>query len=146
MKFNWGTGIAVFFTLFVLALAFQVYKSTQFDHSLVSDHYYADDLAYQQHYEKLANAQQLGQNLKIWNKLQKEEVELAFPEEVGEVSGEVYFFCPSDRNSDFRLAVQAGPGHVQRISTHGLRRGLWRVKVDWQSEGKAYYTEDSITL
>lgn len=146
MKFNWGTGIAVFFTAFVLALVFQVYKSTQYDHSLVSDHYYADDLAYQQHYDKLANAQQLREDLRIWNKIQKEEVELAFPAEFSEVKGEVYFFCPSDRSSDFRVAVQPGPEHIQRIPTRGLRRGLWRVKVDWQAGGKAFYKEETITL
>ena len=146
MKFNWGTGIAIFFTIFVLALVFQVYESTKFDHSLVSNDYYADDLAYQQHYDKLVNTQQLQEGLKIWNKKQKEEIELVFPSEFSEVMGEVYFFCSSDAKSDFRLMVQPGPDRVQRIPTHGLRRGLWKVKVDWQAEGKGFFKEETITL
>ncbi len=146
MKFNWGTGIAVFYSVFVLALLYQVFKSTTYDHSLVSEHYYADDLAYQQHYDKLANAMKLEEDLKVWNKIQQSVVELHFPEEFAEVSGEAYFFCPSDKKSDFRVPVQLQDGHVQRISTEGLRSGLWKVKVDWEAEGKAYYKEVSITL
>ena len=146
MKFNWGTGITIFYSVFVLVLVFAVYRSTQYDHSLVSEHYYADDLAYQQHYNKLANAQQLEEDLKIWNKIQKAEVELHFPAEFEEVSGEVYFFCPSDQQSDFRLPVQADAGHVQRIPTQGLRPGRWKVKVNWKAEGKEFYKEETINI
>ena len=146
MKLNWGTGIAMFYSFFVLVLVFAVYQSTKHDNSLVSDHYYADDLAYQQHYNKLANAQQLEEDLKIWNKIQKSEVELHFPAEFEKVSGEVYFFCPSDKESDFRLPVKLSDGHIQRIPTQGLRRGRWRVKVDWKAEGKAFSREESITI
>ncbi|MCO6487012.1 MAG: FixH family protein [Phaeodactylibacter sp.] len=146
MKFNWGTGIAVFYSFFVLVLVFAVYRSTQYDNSLVSDHYYADDLAYQQHYNKLVNAQQLEEDLKIWNKIQKREVELHFPAEFKEVAGEIYFFCPSDKQSDFRLPVQAGDDHVQRIPTEGLRPGRWKVKVNWKAGGKEFYKEESITI
>ena len=146
MKFNWGTGITIFYSVFVLVLVFAVYRSTQYDHSLVSEHYYADDLAYQQHYNKLVNAQQLEEDLKIWNKIQKAEVELHFPAEFGEVSGEVYFFCPSDQRSDFRLPVQADDGHIQHIPTQGLRPGRWKVKVNWEAEGKEFYKEETINI
>ena len=146
MKFNWGTGITIFYSVFVLVLVFAVYRSTQYDHSLVSEHYYADDLAYQQHYNKLVNAQQLEEDLKIWNKIQKAEVELHFPAEFEEVSGEVYFFCPSDQRSDFRLPVQADDGHIQHIPTQGLRPGRWKVKVNWKAEGKEFYKEETINI
>ena len=146
MKWNWGTGIAVFYSVFVLVLMFAVYRSTQYDNSLVSEHYYADDLAYQQHYNKLVNAQQLKEDLKIWNKIQKGEVELHFPAEFGQVGGEVYFFCPSDKQSDFRLPVQVDESRVQRIPTEGLRPGRWKVKVNWKADGKEFYKEETITL
>jgi nitrogen fixation protein FixH len=146
MKFNWGTGIALFYLTFMTVLVYYVIKSTTYDNSLVSEQYYADDLAYQQHYNKLVNAQQLGEDLKIWNKVQKEEVELIFPAEVGAVKGQIHFFCPSDSGSDFKLPVQPDAERVQRIPTAGLRPGLWKVKVDWQADGKTYFKEERITL
>lgn len=146
MKINWGTGIAIFYSIFVLVLVYYVIKSTTFDNSLVSEQYYADDLAYQQHYDKLVNAQQLTEDLKIWNKMQKAEVELIFPAEVGPVSGLIHFFCPSDSGSDFKLPVRPDAERIQRIPTTGLRPGLWKVKVDWQADGKTFYKEQSITL
>jgi hypothetical protein len=44
MKFNWGTGIAIFYIIFVVSLVFQVFKSRQYDHSLVVDNYYEEDI------------------------------------------------------------------------------------------------------
>ncbi len=146
MKWNWGTGIAVFYSFFVLVLVFAVYRSAQYDNSLVSDHYYADDLAYQQHYNKLVNAQQLKEDLAIRNNEQEGAVELQFPAEFDDVTGEVHFFCPSNEQHDFRLPVQAGAGHVQRISTQGLSPGRWKVKVNWAAGGREFYKEETIIL
>ena len=78
MKINWGTGIAIFFSVFVLSLVYQVYRSTQYDHSLVSDQYYADDLRYQEHYDKLANAQSLEKDLQIRQPKPGETIEIAY--------------------------------------------------------------------
>ena len=53
MKLHWGHGIAIFYSLFVAVLVFQVIRSTAYDNSLVSEAYYKDDINYQQHYDKL---------------------------------------------------------------------------------------------
>lgn len=146
MKFNWGTGIAVFYSLFVIALIAQVIKSTQYDNSLVSDHYYADDLAYQEHYNKLVNSQNLSQDLLINQNDAKTAVELLFPKEVGAVRGQILFFCPSDSRQDFRVPVQANTDHRQVVSTQGLKTGLWKIKVDWNAGEKAFYKEKVVVL
>ena len=53
MRINWGTGLFIFFTFFVLTLAFVLYKSRQIDNALVFDDYYAEDIKYQQHFDKM---------------------------------------------------------------------------------------------
>jgi len=146
MKINWGTGIAIFFSIFVLSLVYQVYRSTQYDHSLVSEHYYADDIKYQQHYDKLVNAQRLETDLMIQQVEHPSQLELRFPKEFDEIGGEVHFFCPSNKWLDFRLAIDAGEGNVQRIPTEDLRPGLWRIKVDWKASGKKFYKETTIDI
>lgn len=146
MKLNWGTGIALFYSLFVLVLVFAVFKSRNYDHSLVSNQYYADDLNYQQHYDKLMNAKMLEEDLMIWNKKQKGGVELQFPKELQGIGGEIHFFCPSDSKADFRMHIQPDSENVQFVPTEGLKKGLWKIKVDWTAESKAFYKEEVITI
>lgn len=144
MKFNWGTGIALFFSIFVLSLIFQVYRSTQIDNSLVFDDYYAKDLAYQTHYNKVVNAANLKEPVVI--KTIDQEVQIQFPTEVGPVSGVINFFCPSSSAGDFSLQVQTDAEKRQNVSASGLKKGLWKVRVNWKADGKEYYSEESIVL
>lgn len=146
MKLNWGTGIAIFYGIFVVVLVAIVIKTTTFDNSLVSDDYYADDLNYQQQYNKLANSRDLAEDLDINLQSAKELVELVFPPNLGKAAGEIVFFCPSDSKSDFTVAIQPGEDNRQTVPITGLKPGLWRVKVDWQAGGKAYYKEVVITI
>ena len=146
MKINWGTGIALFFSVFVLSLVYQVYRTTQYDHSLVSDDYYADDLRYQEHYDKLANAQALAVDLKIQYKRNKNEVEIHFPEGFEQLGGEIVFFSPVNHRLDFRLPIQPDAEGVQYIPTDQLPEGNWKLKVDWTGDGKKFYKEQSVRL
>ncbi len=147
MKFNWGTGIAVFYLTFMAVLIVAVIRSTQFDNSLVSDHYYQDDLNYQQHYNKLVNSQSLAQDLIVREDPQKERVELIFPADLrSKATGEIHFFCPSDSDQDFRVPITAESGATMQIPTTDLKPGLWKVKVDWQANGKAFFKEAVVHL
>jgi nitrogen fixation protein FixH len=146
MKFNWGTGIALTYTTFALAMIFAVYRSTQYDNSLVSDHYYADDLAYQKQYDKITNANALKQDLKIANDQVTGKVELIFPENLGRVAGKIQFFCPSNSSLDFSLPLQLGANFHQIVSSAQLKKGLWKIKVDWSAGGRVFYKEERLTI
>ena len=147
MKFSWGTGIAIFYSLFVLTFVFLVIKSTTYDNSLVSEQYYADDLNYQQHYDKLVNSQALENDLSINKKISEGLVELSFPKELGEASGEIHFFCPSNSKLDFKVPVKPDETFRQTVPLAKLRKqGLWRIKVDWKANGKNYYKESVLTI
>jgi hypothetical protein len=146
MKLNWGFGIAIFYIIFVLALVFQVWKSTTYDNSLVEKDYYAKDLAYQDHYTKLVNARSLEQDLRIVELPQKQAVGFYFPAQLGPISREIHFFCPSTSQLDFRLPIQTDGAYSQMVPTAKLKRGLWKVKVDWQADGKEFYKEEAIVF
>ncbi|HKK74819.1 MAG TPA: FixH family protein [Saprospiraceae bacterium] len=146
MKINWGWGIAIFYIIFVGALLYTVWKSTTYDHSLVAKDYYAKDISYQEHYDKLLNATRLAKDLQITELPQKEAVRLVFPAEVGQPTGTIQFFNPSASHLDFEEKVRTDEAHQQLISTTKLKKGLWRVKVDWEADGKAFYKEEVIVL
>lgn len=145
MKYmNWGTGIFAFYSLFVVALLFQVWKSTQYDNSLVSKDYYAKDLTYQEHYEKLQNAKQLPRDVQVVN--DEQGLHIIYPEGFQQISGEILFFSPIDSDKDFTVAVAPGPEGKQEVVLGAIRRGKWKVKIDWKGDGRAFFTEQSIVL
>jgi hypothetical protein len=49
MKLNWGTGIAIFYGLFMVIMITFVVMSRNVDHSLVMEDYYEADINYQEH-------------------------------------------------------------------------------------------------
>ena len=59
MKISWGTGIAIFYSFFVIAMLVFVYAATKQDNSLVSDTYYEEDLSYQKKLDKMQRTNQL---------------------------------------------------------------------------------------
>ena len=144
MKLNWGTGIAIFYTIFVVSLVMQVFKSRQYDHSLVVDNYYEEDIKYQSHYDKLKNTQQLDKNLDFQYDSKAGELSIQFPKEGAE--GTILLFRPSSSKYDQLVTISLEEGNIQHIPTNQLAKGLWRVKVNWQAEGLDYYHEDSVVL
>lgn len=145
MKMDWGWGIAIFYVVFVIALLLTVWKSTTYDHSLVEEDYYAKDLSYQEHYHKLLNASRLTTDLQI--SLHAENgIRLVFPTELGEPSGSIRFFKPSASNLDVEMKVDTDAAGEQIISTAHLKKGLWRIKVDWEIAGKFYFKEEALEL
>lgn len=146
MKFHWGHGIAIFYTSFALIMIFMVIKSTNYDRSLVYDDYYAKDLAYQEQYDKIANSKNLSQPLKIKEDMANARVELIFPEDIEDISGEVHFYRPSGQAVDFKLKIANLKDSKMAVSVKGKLAGAWTVKVDWSGDGTAFYDEKNISI
>jgi len=146
MKFNWGYGIALFYCVFAGSLFLQVWKSTQYDHSLVSEQYYRDDINYQQHYDKLLNTQRLSQPLLVQTNTKTGQLSLRFPTELNDVEGTIRFFRPTTKKLDTQLPIQVNERLQQDIDISTLTQGYWILKVDWTSGGVDYYQEEEITL
>lgn len=146
MQFNWGTGIALFYTLFAGTMVYMVFKSTGYDHSLVREDYYAADLAYQEHYNKLSNSRELP--LRVLHQAGSDviKLELQIEREGRPIEGEVVFFRPSNQRHDFTLPLTLNADGLQNISTTDLLPGLWRMKIDWTLGKEAHYTEVDVVL
>ncbi|MCU0345429.1 MAG: FixH family protein [Saprospiraceae bacterium] len=144
MKLNWGTSIAIFYIAFAATMVGFVIKSKSYDHSLVTDDYYAKDLAYQQQYDKMANAKALATDLTIGK--MGGQVQFLFPKEVAQPSGEILFYRADDKRQDFTVQVSADSNGLQNVPTEKLVPGRWTVKVDWQGGGKGFYKEQVVIL
>ena len=164
MKFNWGTGIFLAYTLFAVALFWFVYQSTKQDNSLVVDNYYEQDLQYQQQYERMQQAIVVAEGEKASEvalalQMRKEIAEaknvvdqsaaavvITFPEEVSAPSGSIHFYRPSDQRFDFRADLAVDELHRQLIPVKGKLGGRWIVKILWEEDGQEYYVERDLVL
>lgn len=146
MKLNWGTGIAVFYALFVLVMVIMVVRATRQDQSLVVDNYYEKDLQYQTHYNKLQNNLDLKNDLSIKINHKSGNIEFHFPPELSLFSGEILFYRPNNKRGDLRINISTDSNGLQNIPAGQFAKGLWKVKVDWEAEGAKYYKEEILIL
>lgn len=140
-KFNWGHGIALFYTIFAAVLFTALFKSFGIDHSLVQKDYYQKDLAYENHMEKSRNALQNSiVELRKDGKTQNLEVIFKHSEDL---AGEIHFYRPSNQNLDFKVPIHQ---FKNTFPLSDLEPGKWIVKIDWKQDEKYYYKEEVILL
>jgi len=145
IKFTWGTGITIAMIAFMIFILSFVYKSIALDeyqHELVSEDYYKDELHYQEEIDKLNNAEKLDQNISIKNSSQG--IHISFPKDIEEssITGEISFKRFSNQKLDFTETIKLS-GHEQIIPANKLVSGKWIVKVDWKTDEKEYLFKDS---
>ena len=115
------------------------------DVSLVSDNYYEKSLVYQDEIDKQSRTKSLSEQVKI--SFDGEVISISFPPEylAKEISGEIFFYRPSDPKLDFKLPLQLTEGN-QFIPVSRIDKGFWRVKLNWIMDGNVYYNERAITV
>jgi len=144
MKISWGTGIAIFYTLFVVFMIAMVVYSKSVDNTLVVDNYYEEDLKFQGHIDRLNNAKTLAQDLVISQ--QNGIVQFSFPREFAQVEGKILFYRADDSARDFLVKIQPGPKGLVEVPTRDLVAGRWTIRVNWSGDGRKFYKEETLVL
>lgn len=148
MKINWGTGIAITFTLFAGGMIFLVWMCILQPQDLVSIDYYNREIAYQQQIDKTSNTSDLSHPLMIGYDATQQTVSVGFPAEIinKQVTGTLHFFKPDNAALDFEVAVKPGQSLSQVVSASKMKSGLWHLKADWKAGANSYYQEESIVI
>ena len=142
---NWGKGIVVAFVLFAGFLAVMITIMMRQDIGLVSKNYYAEDLSFQDQYERKQNTEQLEFKPKITID-QNQYLKVYFPSVSYVEEGEVKLFRPSSDKLDQQIKLNASADSVQVFPLRPLEPGTYRVKMKWTMEGKEYYLEKVIFI
>lgn len=146
MKINWGTGIFLFYSFFAATLFYQVYKSTQYDHHLVVEDYYAKDLAYQTTFDKLENSMGLKNPLQINYQKATQQITLRFPKTAKAVAGNILLYRPSDKKADVLLPIQVDTQNTMSINVETLKAGKWKIEIDWMANKTPYLNRKIIEI
>jgi hypothetical protein len=141
MKISWGTGIAIFYSFFVIAMLVFVYAATNQDISLVSDTYYEEDLSYQVKLDKIQRTNQLKHVFELSIEQNSTGISVTIPEELSHFKGNMTLFHPAYAMLDQIYPIESNTQHKQFIPVQRLKKGRWLVKIDGENEGKNYYHE-----
>lgn len=146
INFNWGHGITLFYIVFVGILITVVIASRGVDYNLVYEDYYAHDIAYQEHYDKISNDLKSAHPVKMIHDKKSKSLKVIF--EKGQVisNGVISFYRPSDKNNDFKETFNNVTDSQLLISTDKLLPGRWKVMLDWKQGEKAFYKEIEIRV
>ncbi|RYD58301.1 MAG: hypothetical protein EOP56_05095 [Sphingobacteriales bacterium] len=145
MKIGWGTRIAFLYGGFVVLIATLVIGSMRQNYDLVSKDYYQQELEYQKTID--AGKNQAALSSPVYVQANESNVVLKFPTEFTgkSLSGKVYFYSPVNATLDksFDIAVSANSMYVSR---NELSKASYKIKINWQADGKDYYQESAINL
>lgn len=146
LKWNWGTGIALVYTLFALSIIALVVNSFSKKIDLVTPDYYAKELKYQQQINKMNAAKNLP--LAATWVVSNKAIELIFPADfdANQLSGDITLFKPSNNMSDKRFSIKTAENGIQSIPIEGLEKGMYKMKIDWKHGNQAYYQEAVVVL
>ncbi len=145
IKFNWGTGIVIAMALFIVFILSFVYKTIaidKYEHHLVSEDYYKDELYYQEEIDKLNNASKLSENITLSNSSQG--ITIQFPENLdfNKIKGTIHFLRRSNYKLDFDKEIKLND-HFIIIPDSLLVSGKWIIKIDWQYNDEKYLLKES---
>lgn len=146
MKFHWGTGIALFYSLFVLTMIGVVIISRQHDPGLVSKNYYDLDMHYQEHMEKKQNTANLPVAPAARYDLANKAVVIQFPEDMVVNIGYVKCFRSAVVGDDFIIPINPGTKGQVVIPNRTFHQGRWHIELDWEANNKKYFYSTSVIL
>jgi hypothetical protein len=146
IRINWGTGIVIGIIIFVvISVTMTIIFMTQ-DVNLVTEKYYENSLQYQSEIDNQSRTLALNEEIEI--RYNGQAVNIIFPTLFAskKVSGELFFYRPSDPSLDFKIPLLLDERGSQIIPTERIAKGFWRLKLNWMMDGNGYYNERAITI
>lgn len=138
IKWNWGTGITLVYSGFVVFMLFMVFLCVKQEFFLVTPDYYAQELKYQEVIDGKANTDKLSEPIKI--SPDAKAVTVQFPAELKQIeSGTMLFYRPDNAKHDMELPLK--DKLTYQVAAEKFVYGFYKVKMTWVSNGVAYFEE-----
>jgi hypothetical protein len=147
-KSKWGIGIAVVYSVFVLAMISVVIASRFNQVDLVAKDYYDREVKYQKQIERKGAASTDSTKVEVSFESTLRRFILRFPTHYGKesIQGKITLFRPSSASLDRTIAIAVDEDCTQQIDATKLPKGLWKVQVSWQVDNQEFYSEESIYI
>jgi nitrogen fixation protein FixH len=142
---NWGKKILIVYIVFVMGIAFMVYKSSTQNADLVTTDYYAKELKYQEKIDEIKRVSALSAPLEY--AIKGNAITVQFPKDFSgkQITGEAILYCPSDEKKDLKKNFIL-KDEALKIQIPEGSKGLYELHVSWQEAGVTYYFEKKIFI
>ena len=139
-KFTWGHGVAIAllsFMTFILLMIFAFSRGWQ-NSEMVSDHYYEDELVYQDIIDAKNNTDLRAEKPKY--EQSKEQITVTFPESYNVDGKNVHMelFRTDDSKLDVKKEVQLNGTNQIIVPKSILVKGSYTLKLKWTEAKKPY--------
>ncbi|CAM1366093.1 FixH protein [Tenacibaculum sediminilitoris] len=140
MKLNWGTGIVIAIIGFIgFIMYFVIIMSTgkNYNHDLVTEKYYQQELEFQDKINATKNAKELKKNIEI--EKVSEGLKVYFPIDFNpkDIKGKVFLYRPSDKQLDFEMPISISETYLL-VPEKRLLGGRWNITISWKYKSKDY--------
>ncbi|NNC44801.1 MAG: FixH family protein [Winogradskyella sp.] len=147
MKVNWGTSIVIAIIAFIGFILFFVIKmstNSKYDHDLVTEDYYHQELLYQTDIDKETNAKNLKEDVRITQL--SDGIKITFPKDldIALIKGKVFLYRPSNKQLDFEIPISLS-NHNLLIPDNRLLDGRWNIRIDWSYKENNYLFKKELT-
>ncbi len=146
IKWNWGTGIFVGGSIFMLMIIVFVFFMFKQNFDLVEKDYYPKSLEYQQKMDKINHTNLLPDKVKVQNN--DGILSFTFPSSINlnNLTGTITFYRPSEKEGDITIAIDTDTAGMISFATDKLLKGRYIIKMDYECESKGYYQEESLVV
>ena len=146
IKWNWGTKLFIFTTMFMIFILVFVYLTTLQDRTLVEDEYYQHSLVFQEKINKINNSNALQEKVEIIEGPQHISITFQTFFNPAEISGTILFYRPSNIKGDVKIPIELDSTRQIIYPVKKLMRGRYIVKIDYKYKDKEFYQEKSIFI
>src|SRR5690606_9886431 len=148
LKINWGTSIVlaiISFMTFILYLVITMTTSSEFNHDLVVEDYYKQELKFQDQMARETNSQTLTRDIEI--ERSEQGMLINFPPELtpATIKGKIMLYRPSNKEQDFSIPIELNDLNLI-IPSSLLEKGRWNIIIDWSYEDENYYYKKEFTF
>ena len=148
MKLNWGTGIVIAivgFMSFIMYFVISMSTGKNYNHDLVTEKYYQQELHFQDKIDATKNASLLDENIKV--KKTTEGIKIYFPAVFlpNKITGKVFLYRPSNKQLDFEIPISLSKTYLL-VPEKRLLDGRWNITVSWNHKNKDYLFKKELIL
>lgn len=146
LKLNWGQSLAIVLFLFVVFIGSFVYKTlfvAKYDHALVSEEYYKEELHYQEEIDRLNKAQKLTENVTIQTNTKG--ITIQFPNSLDYKNITAQLKLIRNANTTFDIEKELKLDSLSYlIPDKELVKGRYSLKLIWTINDNSYQLNKKI--
>jgi hypothetical protein len=143
MKNNWGTYIAITYTVFAASMIFMLLRSCGKENPLIAEDYYEQELMLPniKRYTKNAHLQQVNPQYQI----EGNKVIWEF-KNVKPVSGSIIYKNLSNEKYDFQTAFNTNQSKKISIDKALVSHGEYQIEIKWHDDKDTFYFKNLMSI